>query len=195
MNHLTNQHLTLKTIYQHLIPRISNIISICLISVAFLTTLLDIEKYGLREGLMYENTFIYDAYTFNLVIFGIWFAFLLIKYRPLALPIFLISYIIWDGIGISVGIVGQNGIAFPYINWWIALGITLTLATITYKKHILEFKWNSKALILLFITWMPSSQYVLQQIIPLYDHLTYTTVTFILVYLSIKPYKSTNNHS
>ena len=99
--------------------RISNIITIILLGFAILTTFLSFYNYGYYDGFFHLNHFVYVAYTYNIIIFASYLGLLFIKYNYLSLPIFLITYSIWDGIGILQNIYSSSGIAFPYIQWWL----------------------------------------------------------------------------
>lgn len=105
-NNEGNKIRSIVLVYINSIPykRISNITTFILISFSALTVIVDINKFG-YSGLWYLNHFIYVAFTYNIVIFAAFLAFLFIRYNYLALPIFLISYTIWDGLGVINGII------------------------------------------------------------------------------------------
>lgn len=107
-----------------ILPRISNIATFILISFSILTISIDIYRYGLYNGIFYLNHFIYVAYTFNIIMFSGLLILLYIRYKHLGLPIFLITYSIWDGIGILKGIYAPAQY-IPEVQQWATISLPL----------------------------------------------------------------------
>lgn len=94
----------------------------------------------------------YVAYGFSLLFFGIYLSILWYKYRSYALPLFLISYTLWDSFGILNHVYSNGGFETPYIQFQIIAYISLFCAVYLYKKKLLIVKWNFGLFIFWFIT-------------------------------------------
>ena len=189
-----------------LLYKLSNIVSFTLILAASLTVYIDLSKYGIINGITYLNTFVYVAYTYNLIIFAVFLTILVYKYKYYALPIFLISYCIWDGLGILKNIIdvqphlipSETASFFSNIHWTFVLYLpyykfqaiffaTICIAFILFREKKLSFKLNNKSAILFyFLLYSGTPTTILNMAIPF--AIVNPIATLILCYFSIKPY-------